>query len=268
MDTQRTQPPPNQVDNILRSIPRQVFNPTTMHNYLATSNVELLLVLEVWPHWFSDRAQPDVGGSKEHPVEWARHFQECMTDAGYPECQAITDGSHFVDAAAVVSQPIMKQLIIRDLADADLSSITQLNSLSPSELKEYVDPLYGGLALLHEGKVLLQPECCGSLSDVGSWVQALRDTPESGEIWVGHPTLSVSFLGSSVTLTEGSELRVAPDYLSRVTLEATLFSKLVFMAEQGQMEFEEQLVAVLVEMGLLPSLARPAAALWSGRQTH
>ena len=116
-----------------------------MHDYLATSNVELLLVLEVWPHWFSDRAQPDEVGSREHPVEWGSHFQECI-----------------------------RQLMLKDLADADISSITELNALSTSELKEHIAPLYGGLALVHEGTVLLQPGCWGNLSDVGSWVRILK----------------------------------------------------------------------------------------------
>lgn len=237
-----------------------------MHDYLVTSNVQLLLVLEVWPHWFSDRALPDKVGSREHPAEWGRHFQECMADAGFPECEAITAGSHFVDAAAVVSQPIIRQLILRDLADANISSITELNARCPSELTEHLAPLCGGLALVHEGRVLLQPECCGNLSDTESWVRVLRDTPESGEVWIGHPPLAISFAGTSVTLTEQSERRIVPDYLSRVTMKTALLSQLVFTAEQRQMEFEEELTAILVGMELLPSIARRAAALWSGRR--
>lgn len=60
-------------------------------------------------------------------------------------------------------------------------------------------PLFGGLVLAVNGRRVLYPQCCGDLSDVATWSEALREGFERGFVaGGGHPRPLVVRRGSVI----------------------------------------------------------------------
>ena len=63
-------------------------------------------------------------------------------------------------------------------------------------------PLFGGVRIAVDEKVLLGPQCCGDLSDISSWFALI--SPDFTEGWValeGHPAPRVERCGESLEFT-------------------------------------------------------------------
>lgn len=193
-----------------------------MRQVEARSGVALVPVLEVEPWHFSSTPLPHVAGSRAHPAEWADYFRRCMADAGFTDIVPLAEGSHFVSARSLIGNALLERLV-REAVDGTGLAADRIPRLS------------GGVALVADGKALLEPSCCGDLENLRSWEQLVAHQPASGSLWIGHPELAFSLSGDLVTLTEQWEYPPAPDYLLEVT---TPLDQLRAAVAQARLEVE------------------------------
>lgn len=229
-----------------------------------SGSIELVPVVEVGPWRFSERRPPpELGPARLHPDAWHRHFLQCMEDAGFPGTQPIAAGSHFVAASALPATLLFPRLLTDGLEGLPgFPDDTGREDLDPVDV---VGPLDGGYALMEGSRLLLSPQCCGDLADIAEWTGALRERPEHGELWIGHPQLEVAFAGDRVTLRETWDYGPPPEYLLEVTLPVDELERAVAQAAKEREVFEAQIEAELERLPSVADLAGLLAPLLAGR---
>lgn len=175
---------------------------------------ELIPVVEVLPFRYSNRALPTEVGAREHPAEWLSFFRACMADAGHPDVEPISPGSHFVALNSLNGHPLLERLG-RDGMD-------QCN-WSPGMPLQELSPLDGGFALMAGQERLLEPGCCCDLGHVGEWLNWLSQADPRWGPWYGHPVLEVRAEKNQLVLTEGWESPPAPARLLKLTIDRDAF---------------------------------------------
>jgi len=191
----------------------------------AAQSVELVPVLEVEPYKYSDRPVPDESPARLHRAVWDAYFQQCMTDAGLGALRTIRPGSFFVRVEQMVGTAALDRML-RDAHGDDGTAA-----------------LPGGYALVVDGAVTLEPECCGDLGNLASWEAALASQPAEAEIWIGHPQPRIAFDGERVTLRQGWETSPEPDDLVEVAMSVDQLREAIAGARVAVTAFHRALEA-------------------------
>lgn len=62
-----------------------------------------------------------------------------------------------------------------------------------------------GIGLIHDGALLVRPQCCTDFSDISSWRDPLQTDDDDDEgwqmLWIGHPWINWRREGDDVYLT-------------------------------------------------------------------
>jgi hypothetical protein len=201
-----------------------------MRHVEVRDEVRLVLVLEVEPYHFSDRSSSSV--------PWSEYFDLCMADAGFTKVVPIAEGWNFVSARSLIGNPLLERMI-HEAADGP----------DPSAF-------YGGLALIADGEALISPSCCGDLSDLRWWKQAVVQRPPAGRIWIGHPDLTFSIEADRVTLSEEWESTSPPDWLHQVTMPVTQLTSAFARARAELRLFRRELLPIVTRVLGSSALAR------------
>ena len=117
--------------------------------------------------------------------------------------------------------------------------------LTDREPLDRVSSFYGGLALIASGEVLLEPNCCGGLSDIRGWETALEAAPQPATVWIGHPELELEFMDDRVLLCEGREYQQRLGTLVEVSLTFTSLRHALSLAQVEQLRFRDDLVPMV-----------------------
>lgn len=229
-----------------------------------TSGIRFLLVVEVPPWNFSERATPKVAGARMHPVPWEAYFTACMCDAGFPDCKSVSPGSHFVPALSIVRQPIMERIVRNELDECGIAGFPDSDGDVSDDVGDRVGSLSGGIAVVGPKGLLIEPQCCGELKDVSEWRGALSSNATAGTIWVGHPELSFAAKNGVHTLTEEWARVGLPNHRSEVAIPTGLLLRLLDRVEAEQASFHSRLRDVLASMEDVAPLVDVVAPLLAG----
>lgn len=150
-------------------------------------------VIELPPTVLSSRPSPLCGGDSA----CASHLQACRADAGLGDLSPLAPQSWQIPVSEFTGNALK---ILLDLIDSEIL---------PPDGREFdypASPLPGGIALLRDEQLLVEPRCCCDLTSLEEWYQALDTQNHEGDIWIGHAWLHWSTSGQTISFLEMNEV--------------------------------------------------------------
>jgi hypothetical protein len=142
--------------------------------------MELINILEITPWGYTDKEYELPKGSKmELPEEWSKNWYQCLSDSGLQSLVPIEFASYFIDITTI-SDFELKVIIQKELKEIELEE--------NMKYEEYVTPLYGGIVIKENNKIIIEPQCCSDLNDLEEWLDIFNHNElEWHKLWIGHP---------------------------------------------------------------------------------
>lgn len=146
------------------------------------------LVIEISPYEFAKEEYPTPNVSKyEAPEAWTAYWKYCLGDANLVDIEPICAGSYHV--------------YLSELLDKNLSIILDKQLQEPDLVL-----FYGGVVLLEEHNLIIEPQCCADLKNHEDWNHFFAEKPKSWElIWIGHPWIYGRFKDGLFQITTYTE---------------------------------------------------------------
>jgi hypothetical protein len=124
---------------------------------------------------------------EDHDPDWSRMLRSYGVSVA-----AIHERSYMVAVDTLQDEVALSALIKGGLGLLRGDSVESIDP--PRE-----DALYGGFAVWSNGKLVVEPECCGRLSEVGGWIEATRLAGgTSMELWLGDDFVRVEARGDEL----------------------------------------------------------------------
>lgn len=131
------------------------------------------------------------------PSEWNEFWLKCISDSNLGRLKSIREGSYLVDIATLQFEEI-SEILKKELKNIDLKdSVNQVGHLC------------GGVVIELNGEIILEPTCCGDLSNLSGWEDIFHS--ELGEwhmLWVGHPWIFYRRVNGSIEFSEYTDLNL------------------------------------------------------------
>ena len=201
--------------------------------------VELIPVIELTPGTFAteDRPSPRVRLS-DAPEAWQAYWRASLEDAGVVGLSAIVPGSWLVE--------------LDQLTDSDLELFRRVLAILMSDVElddlDTAGPLCGGYWLATE-KVHLEPGCCGDLTDLAGWFEALDYVgTEWRQLWIGHPWTHVRSQGDGLEFAVPSETKTPVSFEPPLIVQRTALRQAAVVAEERRRAFGEKVRLALETM--------------------
>jgi hypothetical protein len=174
----------------------------------------------------------------KHSSEWDRYRVATHQKAGFE----------------MPMEPLREGLFLfrpEDISEFNLEKLVREHLDSVKEYGEDPIPLSGGFALEESEGILLIPQCCGDLSDIGFWraVSQGREAPN----WEAHPLPTVTYKQGSAffTCTDDYEDFEEP-FTECFDVSLIGLGEAVVAAEVKLTEFEARLAVLLSRLHLPP----------------
>jgi hypothetical protein len=203
--------------------------------------IELTPVIELTPGTFSTRERTLPSGSgRDLPDEWHRYWLDSLADSGVVGLKPLWPASWLVTTRQLTDGDVVGRILSANVRDWG-----GLEALSDSENRPVLD---GGLALCHNGEVLVAPGCCGDLGNLSEWrgAAAYRQ-PDWKIVWTGHPWLSVRYDAGRLVFSEPHE---SDTPTGRWLVRPEELVRAVAAAEVELEDFARRLEPVLEPMGV------------------
>ncbi|MDH7447824.1 hypothetical protein [Aquimarina sp. 2201CG14-23] len=196
--------------------------------------------IEPWDYTENDYESPDVSRD-ENPQKWNEFWYKCISDSNLQNLKPIELGSYLVD--------------INNIGDSELKIILQkeLKDIDLSNVQEYIEPLFGGIVIIENDNIIIEPTCCGDISNVNHWEEIENSKLNQWEqLWIGHPWVYCKRNVDSIVLSDYTE-DCLEDF--KELSEKYKFSKQILINEikssrKDLNDFENQITKVLVELGI------------------
>lgn len=156
-------------------------------------------VVELEPSSFATQQRPTPAFSGETvPGDWDHYWLDALADAGIVGLKAIRPGSWHVPTRRFTDPEILSKTVRGVLGTAG-----DINDLVGPD----ADPvLSGGLALISDGTLILEPACCGDLRTLSDWRAAAGYRGADWQmLWIGHPWVAVKFSDGVLVLSDPHE---------------------------------------------------------------
>lgn len=208
------------------------------------SNEEILLIntIEIEPFHFTQNEYVSPKKSKkESPLEWQDYWYRCITDSGLQNLNPVESGSYFVD--------------INTIGDTELKIIIQheLQNIDLAEFEDQTGCMIGGIIIIKDGKIILNPNCCGDLSDLDNWeVIPQKEINKWEHLWLGHPWIFYKRTGKNVEFSEYTDLNlidfhnISPKHIIPEHLLVSQLNQMRLI----QNTFEQRVSKILLELDI------------------
>lgn len=156
--------------------------------------VELLLINS------SKETRPPLFDGRETPRELVAWREALFRSVGLKPVESVSAGSAMIPVPAILSRAdILSAIVEEHLLQIPFETLPSGNVL---DIYEGVGTFSGGLAVVREGKLLLQPQCCCDLNNICDWAEAMtyRGIDEGEFLWTGHPYLYKWFRNGKLVL--------------------------------------------------------------------
>jgi hypothetical protein len=196
--------------------------------------MKLIPVIELMPGAYSqsERNIPeheDVNG-------WSIYWKECLEESGITDLEPVVRGSWFVELNEI-NEHNLRIILSKELEDYDESC----------NIEEDISALCGGYILFISKSIRILPSCCGDLSNIGEWEEAVEYFgDEKKELWIGHPWLLVKGNKSRLEITQTAEYG-EPSKPEHVTVQRDELRKEVQKTKIILKEIHNKLLPIVAE---------------------
>ncbi|MFC4634498.1 hypothetical protein ACFO3O_11305 [Dokdonia ponticola] len=154
--------------------------------------MKIVNTIEIEPLDYTDNeyAYPKTTKIKD-PKAWSDYWYRCISDSNLQNLEPIELGSYLVD--------------INKIGDSELKIILQkeLKDIDVSDVEEYVGQLIGGIVIIEHDKVIIEPSCCGDVSDIQNWESIETSKLDQWtQLWIGHPWLFYKRTDHNIILSD------------------------------------------------------------------
>ena len=141
----------------------------------------------------TEEIAPPLSDRREASGEWVTWREARLRSSGLEPVESVSPGSTMIPVSALLNRvDILTAVLDEHLFQSPLGSLPSENVM---DVYEEVRTLSGGLAVVYEGKCLLEPQCCCDLNNIRDWSEATtyRGNEEDVTLWTGHPCLHIWF---------------------------------------------------------------------------
>jgi hypothetical protein len=221
--------------------------------------VELVPVVEFAPSIFSsaDRTSPTRGGW-EDPNGWDDYWRASLADAGVTGLDPVRVGSWCVPAAHITNAAVLDVFVEKVLRERLHVPAEELEMVVETPLA--VVP--GGHALIHDGTVVVEPQCCCDLTNLSEWRDAAAYRGADWRmLWIGHPWVGVRFRGELLEMTEPGALEEGDHPAeARYAIDPGRLRAAISRAALPTRSFQRRLLAAVEARGGFGALAHSSGA--------
>ena len=197
--------------------------------------VKLTPVIELAPGIFSKHTlECPSGPAREMPTAWQEYWLACLAVSEISEVNPIYPGSWHVFTSSLTESQLEKVL---DVIITEWGGITELND---PDLRPILN---GGLVLISNNEVEIEPNCCGDLGDIANWKEAASFRRADWEmLWIGHPWLSMKYQEPMLIL---SDLHESNEPVERWAVNPEELQEAVNAAEEELLRFSTMIAQIL-----------------------
>ena len=194
--------------------------------------------IEPWDYTENEYESPNVSRD-ENPQKWSEFWYKCISDSNLQNLKPIELGSNLVDINNI-GEPELKTILKKELKDVDLS-----------DYQEYVGQINGGIVVMDNEKVIIEPTCCGDLSDIQNWEEIGKtELNKWTQLWIGHPWLFYKRIDNNISFSDYTDFNLE-DFKNisenQKISEKTFISEIQLMRKSLN-EFEKRISKALTEM--------------------
>lgn len=196
--------------------------------------------IEPWDYTENEYESPNISKVK-NPKAWSDFWYKCVSDSNLENLKPIELGSYLID--------------IKNISDSELKTILQkeLKGKDLSNAEEYVEPLFGGIVIIENDNIIIEPTCCGDIANLNHWEEIEKlELNKWEQLWIGHPWVYCKKTIESIILSDYTEINLS-DY--KGLSEKYIFSRKelnshIKSCRKDIMDFEKQIRKVLVKLGI------------------
>ena len=199
----------------------------------------LIPVIELEAGRFAAREHPmPTVGAREDPAGWDAWWRNCLADAGV-HIEPFRTASHSVTLSTLMTSASLATILAR-ISDDDADPPDEVLALD------------GGFALVIDGAILVEPQCCSDLSNLEGWWKALSSGEEWQMLWIGHPWSWTRRRGDRIEVAALSE-----DVASAVALAALPQDELQAAIADAGRALQRAAAMLSAGHGSAPKMDRP-----------
>lgn len=204
--------------------------------------MKLINTIEVSPYDYSEKEyEYPNGSSSEIPDEWNEFWIRCISDKNLGNLRAIRKGSYLVDIETINDQEL-EEIVKNELKEVELD-----------DFEEQVCRICGGMVIIENEILLIEPTCCGDLSIINQWESIFEDKSNAWQqLWIGHPWLFYKKEKGNVAFSDYTELNLEDfkDIKSKFQFSEEELKKEIGIIRIGQNKFENRICNILNKMGI------------------
>jgi hypothetical protein len=165
-------------------------------------------------------------------------WYKCISDSGLEKLKPIELGSYFVDISTIRKNEL-KIILETKLKDVDLSNY-----------EEYLGQISGGIVIIENGIIIIEPSCCGDLSDIKNWEDIKQSNKEWKQLWIGHPWLFYRQNNENIYISDYTDfnLKDFKDIFDKHQFSKSEFVSQIELVRENQKEFQKNISEILTEM--------------------
>ncbi|GGG04275.1 hypothetical protein GCM10011344_00770 [Dokdonia pacifica] len=202
--------------------------------------MKLLNTIEIEPLDYAKNEYESPTVSKvENPKDWSDFWYKCISDSHLQNLQPIELGSYLVDINKI-GESELKTILKKELKDVDLSNI-----------QEGVSQIIGGIVILENDKIILEPTCCGDISDIRNWEEVGNaQLNKWTQLWIGHPWIFYKRIDNYIAISDYTDYNL--EDFNGIS-EKYKFSEQELLSEiklcrNNQIKFENRISEILKEL--------------------
>jgi hypothetical protein len=201
--------------------------------------MRLINTIEIIPYDFSKNEYTYPGTtSAADPTAWNEFWLKSISDSGLADLEAIRAGSYLVDLTTI-SFENLSTIVKKKLAEIDLD-----------DFESQASKIEGGVAVKFEGKIIIEPSCCGDLGNLSEW-EKIFDSLHDGwqQIWIGHPWIFYKRGDGLVEFSDYTDLNLEDfkDIKAVYTLPEQELAQELKRIRKEQDDFTDKIGLVLTE---------------------
>lgn len=161
--------------------------------------MKLINTIEISPLRYSKEEfeLPEISDYPD-PEKWFTKWEEAVSQLNF-NFETIEKGSSLVDIETIDDENLI--MIVE----------TTMEDMESDKSEEDIDIMAfdGGIVLKIEDKILIQPNCCGDISNIEDWENIFKTpTSEWRMLWIGHPWVFCKRENGKVFFSEYTESNV------------------------------------------------------------
>ena len=202
--------------------------------------MQLIYTIEITPYSFADEKYDMPKGSRyELPEEWYQYWKKSLSEKNLGRLEPIRKTSHLVN--------------IETINDKELEEILKHRLRDMESPIEEVWKMDGGIALIENNELYIEPQCCGDIGNITGW-ESIFETEENtwDQLWIGHPWVyyrrNNGRIDFSVYIEPSPEYPTDYEVLITVT-ESDLQTELIKIRKLHN-DFEHRIRKTLDKMGI------------------